>query len=67
MRGSVIRGRARDRSHSPTKVCVPLIDPSSNTSRSVRGSVSVFVDDHATNSRPYSLFVGTLPTFLKFL
>ena len=65
MRGSIICGWACNRSRSPPTLHVPLIYPTSDTSRSVRSNVFVFIDDHATSSGPSSPISSTPPTFLN--
>ena len=65
VRGPIIRGRVHDRSLSPPRVHVPIIESTSDTSQSVRGSVYVSVDDHATSSGPSLPISGTPLSFLN--
>ena len=64
MGGSAIHGRARDRSQSTTKVCIQLIDPCSDTSQSVKESVSLSVANRVTYCGPSSPVASTLHKFL---
>ena len=65
MRGFDVHGWAHDRSHSPTRVRAPHIDPSFDIYRSVRGSVFVSIDDLVISNGPYSPVAGTPPAFLN--
>ena len=64
MIGYVIRGRSRDRSRGPPRVCVPLVNLAFDAIRSVGDIVSVFINEHACTSNGLSFPIsGTPPVF----
>lgn len=63
--GFSIHFQARNRSCSPSRVHVPLVNPAIDAGQVVRGSVFVYVDDHATSSGPSSPISSTPPIFLN--